>query len=89
MPYLRTTQLSLSQIPPGGRSQQGGAGLLGVRRQGGAGQAWGIVEGVGLAPEPHNSVCPRFCPDLNRAEGPGVGWVGPPGAQRVGLVDLF
>ena len=44
--------------------------------------------GVVPSPEPHNSVCPGFCPDLVGVEPPGVGNVGPPGAQRVGLAGL-
>lgn len=31
--------------------------------------------------EPHNSVCPKSCPDLSRVE--------PPGVEREGLVDLL
>ena len=39
--------------------------------------------------ELHNSVCPRLCPVLTRAEPPGVRRMGPLGAQRVGLTDLL
>ena len=38
--------------------------------------------------ELHYSVCPRFCPNLISVDPPGVERVGPPEAQRVGLVDL-
>lgn len=56
---------------------------LGIRRGGGAGQAWGKLEVVAPAPEPYNSVYPRFCPDRGRAELLGI-----KRAQREGLVDL-
>ena len=32
---------------------------------------------MAFTPEPHNSGCPSFCPDLSRAEPPGVGRVEP------------
>ena len=62
--------------------------LVDLLRGGGASQAWGSVWGVFSTPEPHNSVCLGFCPDLGSAEPPGFGRVGPLGAQRVGLADL-
>lgn len=55
-------------------------GLTDVPCVRGARQAWGEMEGVAPVPEPHNSVCPWFCPDLGRAEPPGVRRVGFPGA---------
>ena len=36
----------------------------------------------------HNLVCSRFCPDLSRAQPPGVGREGPLGAHRVQLANF-
>ena len=48
-------------------------------------------DGGEVAPtsEPHNSICPRFCPDLGREDLPGFGRVGPLRAQRVGLENIL
>ena len=41
----------------------------------------GEVGSVAPTSEPHNSVCPRSCPDLSRAETPGV--------ERVGVLEVW
>ena len=41
-----------------------------------------------LAPELHNSVCPKFSPDTGTVGPPGVERMGPPGAQRVEIEDF-
>ena len=48
----------------------------------------GNVGGVAPTPEPHNSVCFRFFPDVGSIEPPRIKRVRPPGARRVGLADL-
>ena len=47
-----------------------------------------VTERVVPTPDPHNSVCPRFCPELVRVGLSGVVRVGLPVAQKVGLADL-
>ena len=48
------------------------------------GERWGS----GPIPEPHNLVCPGFCPDLERVELLHVGRVRSSGAPRVEIADL-
>lgn len=40
-------------------------------------------------PEPHNSVCPGFFPDLGTMKPPGVERVGPLGSRRIGVTNLL
>ena len=66
--YPRPTELILSQIHLGASSQQGRATRSGEDRANGSPlreRCWsglGESEGVVPIPEPHNSVCPGFCP---------------------------
>ena len=75
VPHFRSTQLSLSQVlhdawaeQARARSQEGEASVFPMN--GAMGQAWRMVGLVSPTPEPHNSACLRFYPDLLHRKGP-------------------
>ena len=76
---------NLSRVGP---PRVGRRELVNLLWGGSASQAWGKEGGVVPTLEPHNSVCPEFCPNLSVAEPPGVRRMGLPETRRMGLADL-